>query len=81
MVHELDAAEADPGDLVSSLVVPDQALREGPAPELARLDSAEAVRTHAKEWIGARLARAGSRRQTSSSWATTGSRWRRWLTG
>jgi hypothetical protein len=57
MVHELDAAEADPGDLVSSLVVPDHALREGPAPELARLDSAEAVRTHAKEWIGARLAR------------------------
>jgi len=57
MVHELDAAEADPGDLVSSLVVPDQALREGPAPELACLDSAGAVREHARDWIGARLAR------------------------
>lgn len=57
MVHELDAAEADPGDLVSSLVVPDQALREGPAPELEQLDSAESVRRHAKDWIGTRLAR------------------------
>lgn len=57
VVHELDAAEADPGDLVSSLVVPDRALREGPAPELERLDSAEGVRRHAKDWIGARLAR------------------------
>jgi ATP-dependent exoDNAse (exonuclease V) beta subunit len=57
MVQELDAAEAEPGDLVSSLIVPDQALREGPRPELACLDSAQAVREHAKDWIGARLAR------------------------
>ena len=57
MVQELDAAEAEPGDLVSSLIVPDQALREGPGPELACLDSAEGVRQHAKDWIGARLAR------------------------
>jgi hypothetical protein len=57
MVHELDAAEADPGDLISSLVIPDQALREGPAPELERLDSAESVRRHAMDWIGSRLAR------------------------
>jgi hypothetical protein len=57
MVRELDAAEADPGDLVSSLVVPDQALRDGPAPELACLDSAAGVRQHARDWIGARLAR------------------------
>jgi hypothetical protein len=57
MVQELDAAEAEPGDLVSSLVVPDQALRDGPAPELACLDSAGAVREHARDWIGARLAR------------------------
>jgi hypothetical protein len=57
MVQELDAAEAEPGDLVSSLIVPDQALREGPGPELACLDSAQAVREHAKDWIGARLAR------------------------
>jgi hypothetical protein len=57
MVHELDAAEADPGDLVSSLVVPDQALRDGPAPELVCLDSAAGVRQHARDWIGARLAR------------------------
>jgi superfamily I DNA/RNA helicase len=57
MVHELDAAEADPGDLVSSLVVPDQALRDGPAPELLCLDSAAGVRLHARDWIGARLAR------------------------
>ncbi|HKW93406.1 MAG TPA: UvrD-helicase domain-containing protein [Methylomirabilota bacterium] len=57
MVRELDAAEADPGDLVSSLVVPDQALREGPAPELEVLNSAESVRRHAKNWIGARLSR------------------------
>ncbi len=57
MVLEQDAAEADPGDVVSSLVVPDQALREGPAPELERLDSAEDVRRHAKAWIEARLAR------------------------
>ena len=57
MVQELDASEADPGDLVSSLVVPDQALREGPAPEVERLTSAEGVRRHAKEWIVARLAR------------------------
>jgi hypothetical protein len=57
MVHELDVTEADPGDLISSLVVPDQALRDGPAPELAQLDSAAAVRQHAREWIGVRLAR------------------------
>jgi len=57
MVHELDAAEADPGDLVSSLVVPDQALRDGPAPELVCLDSAAGVRQHAADWIGAKLAR------------------------
>ena len=57
MVHELDAAEADPADLVSSLIVPDQALREGPAPELERLDSAEGVKRHAKDWIEARLSR------------------------
>lgn len=57
MVHELDAAEADPADLVSSLVVPDQALREGPAPELERLDSAAGVQRHAKDWIEARLSR------------------------
>lgn len=57
MIQELDAAEAVPGDLVSSLIVPDQALREGPGPELACLDSAQAVRQHAKDWIGARLAR------------------------
>ena len=57
MVHELDTAEADPGDLVSSLVVPDQALRDGPAPELEQLSSADGVRQHAKDWIGARLAR------------------------
>lgn len=57
MVHELDAAEADPADLVSSLVVPDRALREGPPPELACLDSAAALRQHAREWIGARLGR------------------------
>jgi superfamily I DNA/RNA helicase len=57
MVHELDAAEADPGDLVSSLVVPEQALREGPAPELVQVGSSEGVRRHAKEWIEARLAR------------------------
>lgn len=57
IVHELDAAEADPADLVSSLVVPDQALREGPAPELERLDSAEGVKRHAKDWIEARLSR------------------------
>jgi len=40
-----------------ALVSPQSTLREGPAPELAHLDSAEAVRTHANEWIGARLAR------------------------
>ncbi len=57
MVHDMDAAEADPGDLISSLVVPDQALREGPALELERLDSAESVRRHAMDWIGSRLAR------------------------
>ena len=57
MVHELDAAEADPGDLVSSLVVPDQALRDGPAPELVCLDSAVGVRQHAADWIEARRAR------------------------
>jgi hypothetical protein len=57
MIQELDAAEVVPGDLVSSLIVPDQALREGPGPELACLDSAQAVRQHAKDWIGARLTR------------------------
>ena len=57
MVHELDAAEADPGDLVSSLVIPDRALREGPAPELVQVGSSEGARQHAKEWIAARLAR------------------------
>ena len=57
MVHELDAAEVDPRDLISSLVVPDQALREGPAPELERLDSAESIRRHVIDWIGSRLAR------------------------
>lgn len=57
MVHELDAAEADPAELVSSLLVPDQALREGAAPEVEQLDSAADVREHARDWIGARLAR------------------------
>ena len=57
MVHALDAAEADPGDLVSALVVPDQALREGPAPEVEQMDSTEGVRRHAKDWIGSRLTR------------------------
>jgi hypothetical protein len=57
MVHELDAAEADPADLVSSLVVPDQALREGTLPEVEQLDSAGDIRQHARDWIRARLAR------------------------
>ncbi|MEX2223164.1 MAG: UvrD-helicase domain-containing protein [Candidatus Rokuibacteriota bacterium] len=57
MVHELDIADADPGDLVSSLVVPDQALREGAAPEVEQLDSAGDIRQHARDWIGARIAR------------------------
>ena len=57
LVHDLDAAEADPGDLVSSLVVPDQALREGAAPEVERLELAGGIRQHARDWIGARIAR------------------------
>ena len=57
MIHDLDAAEADPADLVSSLVVPDQALRDGAAPEVEQLDSAAGVRQHARDWVEARLAR------------------------
>ena len=57
MVQALDAAEADPGELISALVVPDQALRDGPAPELVSLDSAAGIREHARDWVAARLAR------------------------
>jgi superfamily I DNA/RNA helicase len=57
MIRELDAAEADPGELTSALVVPDQALRSGPVPEVACLDSIEAVRRHARDWTLARLQR------------------------
>jgi AAA domain-containing protein len=74
MVQELDAAEADPGELVSSLVVPDQALREGPAPELACLDSAGGISTPGTG--SAPGSPAASRRPTSWSWATIGSGWR-----
>ena len=62
IVQELDAAEADPGELVSSLVVPDQALREGPAPELACLDSA----------AGIRAAREGLDRGQARAWRSAG---------
>ena len=41
----------------SGVVLPYLTPEEGPAPELERLDSAEGVRRHAKDWIGARLAR------------------------
>ena len=37
--------------------MPDQALRDGPTPELVCLDSAAGVRQHAADWIGARRAR------------------------
>jgi AAA domain/UvrD-like helicase C-terminal domain/Nuclease-related domain len=57
LIRDLDASQADPGELTSELIVPDQALRSGPAPELTCLDSAEAVRRHARDWIAARLAR------------------------
>ena len=58
MIRELDAAEADPSELTSALVVPDQALRSGPAPVVACLDSMEAERRYARDWIKARLQRA-----------------------
>jgi superfamily I DNA/RNA helicase len=57
MIRELDAAQADPGELTSALVVPDQALRSGPAPEVTCLDSVEGVRRHARDWTMARLER------------------------
>ncbi len=57
MIRELDAPQADPGELTSVLVVPDQALRSGPAPEVTCLDSVESVRRHARDWTMARLER------------------------
>jgi hypothetical protein len=57
VIRELDAAQADPSELTSALVVPDQALRPGPAPEITCLDSVEAVLRHARDWTMARLAR------------------------
>ena len=57
MIRELDAAQADPSELTSALVVPDQALRSGPAPEVTCLDSVESVRQHARDWTMARLER------------------------
>ena len=57
MIRELDAAQADPSELTSALVVPDQALRSGPAPEVTCLDSVEGVRRHARDWTMARLER------------------------
>ncbi|HET9924285.1 MAG TPA: hypothetical protein VFS98_09200, partial [Methylomirabilota bacterium] len=57
LIRELDAAQADPGELTSTLVVPDQALRSGPAPEVTCLDSVEAERRHARDWTRARLER------------------------
>lgn len=57
MIRGLDAAQADPGELASALVVPDQALRSGLAPELTCLDSSDSVRQHARDWIMARLQR------------------------
>ncbi|MGH7412871.1 MAG: DEAD/DEAH box helicase [Candidatus Rokuibacteriota bacterium] len=57
MIRELDAAQADPSELTSALVVPDQALRSGPAPEVKHLGSVEGVQQHAREWVRERLAR------------------------
>ena len=57
MIRELDAAQADPSELTSVLVVPDQALRSGPAPAVTCLDSVEGVRRHARDWTMARLER------------------------
>ncbi|MGH7300875.1 MAG: UvrD-helicase domain-containing protein [Candidatus Rokuibacteriota bacterium] len=57
MIRELDAAQADAGELTSALVVPDQTLRSGPAPEVACLDSVAGVRQHAQDWIRVRLER------------------------
>ena len=75
MVQELDAAEADPGELISALVVPDQALRDGPAPELAALDSAAGVES--TPGTGSPPGSpAACRRATSWSWVTAGSGWR-----
>lgn len=57
MIQELDVAQADPGELTSALVVPDQALRSGPAPEVTCCESVEGVRRHARDWIMARIQR------------------------
>lgn len=57
MIRDLDAAEADPSELTSALVVPDQALRSGPTPVVACLESMEAERRHARDWIKVRLQR------------------------
>ena len=57
MIRELDAAEADPRELTSSLVIPDQALRSGPLPDVRRFGSVESEQRHAREWITARLER------------------------
>jgi hypothetical protein len=57
MISELDAAQADPGELTASLVMPDEALRSGPRPEVHCLESVEAERNYAKKWIVSRRER------------------------
>jgi superfamily I DNA/RNA helicase len=57
MIRDLDATQADPRELTTALVVPDPTLRTGPTPEVKCLESPDAARRHAKDWILDRLER------------------------
>lgn len=57
MIQELDAAGSAMRETAEDYVVPDRALRPGPAPELRRHPSFEASRQHMLGWVRERLGR------------------------
>jgi hypothetical protein len=55
LIQELDARSTSGWEVEEEQVVPEQALRDGPNPEIHRLVSAGDQRTHLVQWVRARL--------------------------
>jgi hypothetical protein len=55
LIQELDAKSTSVREAEEEHVVPEQALRDGPEPEIHRLVSAGDQRTHLVQWVRARL--------------------------
>ena len=55
LIQELDASSTSGWEVEEEQVVPEQALRDGPNPEIHRLVSAGDQRTHLVQWVRARL--------------------------